>query len=227
MAWLSRHPAGEQARRDGAVPLRRFLQRWSLLLDARLPRGVGAAATAVLMAASLAYGVVKGDHVATLVTALKDARDGLANAAGFRIVSLALAGNHHLSREEVLAVAGVTGTTSLLFLDVEHARERLKTDPWIADATVLKLYPGELQIGVKAAGGFRALAKGRPGVGHRRRRHRAGALCGSQPDPPAARRRSRRRDQGEGIPRAARSLSAAARPRALACWSASGAGTCG
>ena len=62
--------------------------------------------------------------------------------------------NHHISREEVLAAAGVTGTTSLLFLDVEQTRERLKTNPWIADATVLKLYPGELQIGIKEREAF-------------------------------------------------------------------------
>ena len=63
-------------------------------------------------------------------------------------------GNRHVSREEVLAIAGVTGRTSLLFLDVETARERLKTNPWIADATVLKLYPGELQIGIKEREAF-------------------------------------------------------------------------
>ena len=48
----------------------------------------------------------------------------------------------------MLATAGVTGRTSLLFLDVDTARERLKANPWVADATVLKLYPGELQIGI-------------------------------------------------------------------------------
>src|SRR6516165_47586 len=49
---------------------------------------------------------------------------------------------------------GVTATTSLLFLDVDQTRERLKTNPWIADATVLKLYPNELQIGVKEREAF-------------------------------------------------------------------------
>jgi cell division protein FtsQ len=130
----------------------RFIQiinRWSSLIDTRWPRGAGTAATAAVIAASLAYGVVKGDHVASLVAAMRDARDAAANAAGFRIVSIALAGNHHISREEVLAAAGITGSTSLLFLDVEQTRERLKTNPWIADATVLKLYPGELQIGIR------------------------------------------------------------------------------
>jgi cell division protein FtsQ len=32
---------------------------------------------------------------------------------------------------------------------VEEARERLKRNPWIADATLLKLYPRELQITIK------------------------------------------------------------------------------
>ena len=130
------------------------MDRWSSLLDTRWPRGAGLAGTALVILASLGYGTVKGDHVADLVAAIRDARDGVANAAGFRIVSIALTGNHHVSREEVLATAGITGTTSLLFLDVEQTRERLKTNPWIADATVLKLYPGELQIGIKERAAF-------------------------------------------------------------------------
>jgi cell division protein FtsQ len=132
----------------------RIVNRWTFLLNTRIPRGLGLAATAVVILASLAYGVVKGDHVATVVAGLKDARDGAANAAGFRITSIALAGNNHLSREEVLATAGISGITSLLFLDVGEARERLKTNPWISDATVLKLYPGELQIGIKEREAF-------------------------------------------------------------------------
>ena len=129
------------------------MDRWSALLDTRW-RGAGLAGTALVILASLGYGTVKGDHVADLVAAIRDARDGVANAVGLRIVSVALTGNHHVSREEILATAGVTGTTSLLFLDVEQTRERLKTNPWIADASVLKLYPGELQIGVKERAAF-------------------------------------------------------------------------
>src|SRR5262245_43314885 len=94
------------------------MNRWSSLVDARWPRGVGVAATAIVILGSLAYGVVKGDHVASIVAAMRDARDGTASAAGFRIVSIALAGNHHVTREEVLATARITGTTSLLSLDL-------------------------------------------------------------------------------------------------------------
>jgi cell division protein FtsQ len=132
----------------------RVMDRWSSFLENKWPRGVGVAASALVILASLAYGTVKGDHIPSLIAGLKDARDGIANAAGFRVVSIALVGNHHVNREEVLATAGITGTTSLLFLDVDQIRQRLKTNPWIADATVLKLYPGELQIGIKEREAF-------------------------------------------------------------------------
>jgi cell division protein FtsQ len=134
--------------------LTQIMNRWSSLLDARWPRGVGSAATAVVILASLAYGVVKGDHVAGALAALREARDAGANVVGFRIASIVLAGNHQVTREEILATAGITGTTSLLFLDVEQTRERLEANPWIANATVLKLYPGELQIGIKEREAF-------------------------------------------------------------------------
>jgi cell division protein FtsQ len=121
----------------------------SAILGLRIPRGTGLAATALFLIAALAYGTLAGGHIPAIIGAFKDARDAAANAAGFRIVSVVLTGERHVSREEVLAAVGVTGTTSLVFLNVEEARDRLKTNPWIADATVLKLYPDRLQIGVK------------------------------------------------------------------------------
>src|SRR6476661_3425677 len=90
-------------------PRYRFIQlmdRWSSLVNARWPRGIGTAGTVAVILASLAYGSVKGDHIPTVVEAFKDVRDAAANAAGFRIVSVALAGQHHISREDVLAAAG-------------------------------------------------------------------------------------------------------------------------
>jgi cell division protein FtsQ len=147
-------------------PLARHMLRrtrgWFLkLLGVRVPRGVGLAAAALLIVSSIAYGTVEGGHVPTIVSAFKEARDQAANAAGFRITSVALSGNVHVSREEVQAIAGVTGTTSLLFLDVTAVRERLRTNPWIADATVLKLYPGELQVSLSERQAFALWQKDR------------------------------------------------------------------
>jgi cell division protein FtsQ len=124
------------------------------ILRLHVPRGVGMVGAALVILASIIYGAIKGDHVSAIVAAFTEMRDHAANKAGFRITSLTLSGNVHVSKEEVLAIAGVTATTSLLFLDVTEVRERLMTNPWIADATVLKLYPGELQVRISERHAF-------------------------------------------------------------------------
>ncbi|HEY2134714.1 MAG TPA: cell division protein FtsQ/DivIB [Xanthobacteraceae bacterium] len=125
-----------------------------------LPRGIGMAGCALVLLASLAFGTIRGGHVQEVVDFLHDARDSAANAAGFAITGVALAGQKHLTREEIFATAGVTGHTSLLFLDVADARARLKTNPWIADATVQKLYPDRLQIAIVERAAFALWQKG-------------------------------------------------------------------
>src|SRR5580692_9973262 len=141
--------------RVGATPRRRFFGmayrglagRWRSRLK-RLPSGIGIAGSVLLLAAALGYGVVKGQHVADLITWFKDARDTTANTVGFRIAAISLTGSKEVSREEILTTAGVTGRASLLFLDADAARTRLMANPWIGDAAVLKLYPDRLQITV-------------------------------------------------------------------------------
>ena len=110
------------------------------------PPGFGIAGSILLLVGALGYGAVAGGHVDDLVGWLQDARDEVANAAGFRIAAISLTGPKEVSREEVLSTAGVTGRASLLFLDADAARARLMANPWIADAAVLKLYPDRLQI---------------------------------------------------------------------------------
>jgi cell division protein FtsQ len=128
----------------------RLLHRcWIRLLRVRVPRGTGATAAIALILGGLGYGVIKGDHVTDVVAFLEDARDQAANAVGFNITDLTVTGQNQLTKEEVLASARVTGRSSLLFLDADATRERLKANSWIADATVRKLLPGQLQIEIR------------------------------------------------------------------------------
>jgi cell division protein FtsQ len=113
------------------------------------PRGLGASAAALLLLASTCYGVVKGNHAEVFATQVQDICDDIANTVGFHISEVAVAGQHEVSRETILGIAGITGRSSLLFLDAARTRARLLSDPWIADASVLKLYPGRLHIGIK------------------------------------------------------------------------------
>jgi cell division protein FtsQ len=125
----------------------RIVRRITLpLAHARVPRHAGIAAFLVFALSVTAYAVIKGDHVDAIRTAIKDAADGMANAAGMRIATVSLSGQRQVSREEIFAAAGVTDHSSLLFLDVAQARARLEAIPWIAEATVRKLYPDRLQI---------------------------------------------------------------------------------
>jgi cell division protein FtsQ len=110
------------------------------------PRGLGIAASILVVAGTLSYGAIKGQHISDVVAWFDDVRDSVANSLGFRIVAISLTGAKQVSREEVLTTAGVTGRASLLFLDAAAARARLMSNPWIADAAVLKLYPDRLQI---------------------------------------------------------------------------------
>jgi cell division protein FtsQ len=113
------------------------------------PRGAGVSAVALLLLASSYYGAVKGGHADAIAAQVQDICDSVANSLGFRVSAVELAGQHHVSRETVLTLAGITGRSSLLFLNAAHTRARLLTDPWIAQASVLKLYPGRLRIGIK------------------------------------------------------------------------------
>jgi len=144
---------------------RRLNTQADRLARLRPPRGAGVVASALIIFGSIGFGIVRGDHTLQVVEALQDLRDSAANAAGFNITGVALTGNRHMSREEIFATAGVTGHSSLLFLDVADARARLKTNPWIADATVQKLYPDRLQIAITERVAFALWQKdGRIGV---------------------------------------------------------------
>jgi len=117
-------------------------------LERYLPNRAGVAATVLLLLGSTGFGVVKGGHLADFTEALSDTRNAIANSAGFRITAVAINGRRQLTQDEVLAIGGVNGRSSLLFLDAATVRDKLKANPWIGEATVLKLYPGQIQIDI-------------------------------------------------------------------------------
>ena len=144
---LNRVRARPRIEREPPNRLIAFLERY-------LPNRAGIAATVLLLLGSAGFGIVKGGHVEELSTALSDTRNALANSAGFRITSVAINGRKQLTQDEVLAIGGVNGRSSLLFLDAATVRDKLKANPWIGEATVLKLYPGQLQIDISERSAF-------------------------------------------------------------------------
>jgi len=131
-------------------PPHRFIQ----LIERYLPRRMGTVATVLILLGSAGFGIVKGGHLDAFLTALSDTRNALANSAGFGIRTVVINGRRQLSQDEVLAIGGVNGRSSLLFTDAVTVRDRLKANPWIADATILKFYPGQLQIDIVERSAF-------------------------------------------------------------------------
>src|SRR6201996_8683107 len=123
-------------------------------LEHYLPKRIGVAATVPILLGSAALGVVKGGHADEFTAALSDTRNALANSAGFRIKTVVINGRKQLTQDEVLAIGGVNGRSSLLFLDADTVRNQLKAYSWIADATVLKFYPSQLQIDIVERSAF-------------------------------------------------------------------------
>jgi cell division protein FtsQ len=117
-----------------------------LWLERYSPRRAVLWLTLATLLGSATLGVIKGGHVDVVLAQLADGRNALANSAGFRITSITISGRKQLSQDEVLGIGGVNGRSSLLFLDAATVRDKLKANPWIAEATVLKFYPGQLQI---------------------------------------------------------------------------------
>jgi cell division protein FtsQ len=155
--WIVREWAGRQRRRVVAKP--RFEReeqphRLIAFIEHYAPRRVGVAATVLMLLGSAGFGIVRGGHVDEFTAALSDTRNALANSAGFRIKTVVINGRKQLTQDEVLAIGGVNGRSSLLFLDADAVRNQLKANPWIADATVLKFYPGQLQIDIVERSAF-------------------------------------------------------------------------
>jgi cell division protein FtsQ len=128
--------------------------RLIVLLERHLPNRAGVAATALILLGSAGFGIVKGGHLEEFTSAVSDTRNAIANSAGFRITTVAINGRKQLSQDEVLAIGGVNGRSSLLFLDADAVRDKLKANPWIGEATVLKLYPDQLQIDIVERSAF-------------------------------------------------------------------------
>ena len=124
---------------------RRFLVRAS---QSRAPRYLETAMLAFVLGGAGFVGAVHGGHMPAVRAFLGEVGDTLANVGGFRVVESEVRGHNRLRRDDILAQAGVTPTTSVAFFNAAYAREQLKKNPWIADAVIRKFYPSRIEIEV-------------------------------------------------------------------------------
>jgi cell division protein FtsQ len=139
--------AADQFQRPSAWAF--WLRRLSIrIANLHLSRFTGIAATLVLFAGTGLYGIQRGGHWGEVNGWLLSVGDQAANAVGLQAKAVRITGNRQLAHADILDLAGIGPATSVLFFDPDAARARLKANPWIADATVQKLYPDQLQVAV-------------------------------------------------------------------------------
>jgi cell division protein FtsQ len=144
---------GGRAARSVAGGADRFVLPRSLRRPARLmarlgtgdfvpPRFAATMATAVLFAATGAYGTYVGGlmpEVAQAVTA----------RTGFAVDQVRVVGHRETSEIDVLEKLDLSGWTSLVGFDVDAARDRVAELPWVEIASVRKIYPEMLEVRIR------------------------------------------------------------------------------
>jgi len=75
----------------------------------------------------------------------------------FKIRTLALAGNEHLTDDELKTISGIRADESLLTISSRKVYDKLKESPWIQTASVRKEYPSKLLISIRETEPFALL----------------------------------------------------------------------
>ncbi|MDI4666396.1 cell division protein FtsQ/DivIB [Xanthobacter autotrophicus] len=118
------------------------------LAASRLGRRSASLLTIAVVGGFSAYGVMLGGHVETAKGIVLDVADAAGNVAGFKVKEVNISGHNHVTPAEILDVAGVKSSTSILFLNADEMRARLEALPWIQSASVRKFYPDRIDIAV-------------------------------------------------------------------------------
>lgn len=144
---------GERSGRAGFWP---FGSRASvqLPLHERVPRRLGLAVTTAAFALIGGFGFWLGGHNETFRREHGEFQDVLARAVGLGVDRVTISGLVELHPHEVLEVAGIDPRSSTVFFDAAEARERLAGQPLIEEASIRKLYPGEISIQLREREAF-------------------------------------------------------------------------
>lgn len=130
-------PTKSVRRRSAGVPIER-----------RIPRYLGMVLTLGFFGAIAVTGLWQGGHLNDFIRKNGEPHHALARLVGLSLEQITISGLSQMREAEVLAAAGLDAKLSLVFLDVNDVRERLERVPMVKSATVRKLYPNELVIGL-------------------------------------------------------------------------------
>jgi cell division protein FtsQ len=104
-----------------------------------IPAHTGTVSVLALFAVTGLYGMSIGGHA-------QDVAQATTSAAGFAIEDVKVSGNDQTSEIEILQLLGLDGTTSLVALDADAARQKIANLPWVENVEVRKVYPKAIEV---------------------------------------------------------------------------------
>lgn len=149
-AFESRRPHSSQSGFMKRIGLGRSMRRRSVgvPVERRIPRFLGSGLALGFFGAVALVGLWQGGHLEDFIRKHGEPHHALGRMFGLGLDQITISGLYQMRESEVLAAAGLDAKRSLAFLDVNDVRERLEHVPLVKNATVRKLYPNELVIGL-------------------------------------------------------------------------------
>ncbi len=124
-----------------------FIHRFSVRANEfRYLRGIELIFLFLFLGTTGFYGAIRGGHMDVVFDAVHDVTDAISQNVGLQTAKIQLVGAKRLNRRDVLRIAGITESSTLFLIDADETRARILRNPWIAEATVRKLYPDRLEI---------------------------------------------------------------------------------
>lgn len=141
-APVERYSLGKKASKGDGV----FSRLWSFVAEGGLPRRPMLHLSWMLLAAAFVTALFVGGHVSGAFKAMGRGIDGVVADAGFGIGAVHFAGNARTKPSEIYAALGFEEGQSIFGADIEGAREKLMTLPWVADAQVRRQFPDSIAV---------------------------------------------------------------------------------
>jgi cell division protein FtsQ len=94
-------------------------------------------------------GLISGGHVSAGLERLRQSADGAMADAGLTVATVTVDGHLHTQGNEVTQRLNIKRGDLMLYVDVDEARARIETLPWVKSAQVRRIWPNRIVIKIE------------------------------------------------------------------------------
>ncbi len=130
------------------------LNHWTSFGNRRGVRIAARSGAVLFLLSSIGFGLLSGGHLDYPGSPYMQIPGKLAGLVGFAAVDVNIVGLSHHEAEQLLSVIGVKAGGSLINFDAADAKSKLEKLDWVAEASVQRIYPNQLELVVEERAPF-------------------------------------------------------------------------